>query len=182
MAETTTDVVDLIKSQHQQVKGLLTRVGAASGTELESAFCDLRRMIVVHETAEEEVVYPALRASGAEGQKIAEERTKEEQEGTEVLSKLEKLDIGKGEFTTTFDRFRTAVLQHAEAEEATVLPLLRRTQSQENLHKMANAFELAEKAAPTHAHPHTGTSAVSNVVTGPAVAMMDRVRDALRKT
>ena len=182
MAESTTDVVDLIKAQHQQVKSLLTRVAAGSGTGREESFCDLRRMIVVHETAEEEVVYPALRASGAEGQRVAEARTAEEQEGTEVLSKLEKLDTGGTEFTTLFTKFRNAVLQHAEAEEATVLPLLRSTQTPENLHKMASAFELAEKAAPTHAHPHSGTSAVSNLVTGPAVAMMDRVRDALRKS
>jgi hemerythrin superfamily protein len=180
MTASTADVVEVINAQHQQVKGLLTRVSAASGTELESAFCDLRRMIVVHETAEEEVVYPALRATGAEGQRVADERTKEEQEGTEVLAKLEKLDIGKAEFSTMFEQFRTAVLKHAEAEEATVLPLLRRTQSDENLLKMASAFDLAEKAAPTHAHPHTGTSAVSNIVTGPAVAIMDHVRDALR--
>jgi hypothetical protein len=81
MTASTADVVELINAQHQQVKGLLTRVSAASGTDLESAFCDLRRTIVVHETAEEEVVYPALRATSAEGQRVADERTKEEQEG-----------------------------------------------------------------------------------------------------
>jgi len=182
MAESATDVVNLIKAQHEQVKGLLTRVATGSGSELESAFCDLRRMIVVHETAEEEVVYPALRASGAEGQRVVEERTKEEQHGTEVLSKLEDAGVSSGQFSTMFEQFRTAVLNHAEAEEATVLPLLQRTQSEEQLRKMASAFEVAEKAAPTHAHPHTGTSAVSNMVTGPAVAMIDRVRDALRKS
>ena len=182
MAESATDVVTLIRAQHEQVKGLLTRVATGSGSDLESAFCDLRRMIVVHETAEEEVVYPALRATGAEGQRITEERTKEEQHGTEVLSKLEDMDVGSGEFSNLYEQFRTAVLNHAEAEEATVLPLIERTQSKEQRRKMASAFELAEKAAPTHAHPHTGTSAVSNMVTGPAVAMMDRVRDALRKS
>jgi hemerythrin superfamily protein len=182
MADYTNDVVDLIKAQHEQVKGLLTRVATGSGADLESAFCDLRRMLVVHETAEEEVVYPALRASGAEGQRVSEERTREEQKGTEVLSKLEDLDVSSGQFTTMFEEFRTAILSHAEAEEATVLPLLRSTQSADNLQKMASAFQLAEKAAPTHAHPHTGTSAVSNMVTGPAIAMIDRVRDALRKS
>jgi len=182
MAESTTDVVDVILSQHQRIKGLLTEVATSSGGRLDDSFCELRRTIAVHETAEEEVVYPALRATGAEGQRVAEQRTAEEQEGTEVLAKLEDLKPGSTEFTTMFEKFRTAVLQHAEAEESTVLPLLRSTQSEENRRKMASAFELAEKAAPTHAHPHTGTSAVSNVVTGPAVAIMDRVRDALRKS
>src|SRR5579871_4109608 len=123
MTDNTTSVVDLIRSQHEQVKTLLTRVATGTGSELESGFCDLRRMLVVHETAEEEVVYPALRATGAEGLRIAEERTKEEQEGTEMLSKLEDIDVSSGEFSTTFEQFRTAVLNHATAEEATVLPL-----------------------------------------------------------
>ncbi|HVM65514.1 MAG TPA: hemerythrin domain-containing protein [Acidimicrobiales bacterium] len=215
MADSTTNVIDLIKSQHQQVKALLAQVargtgaaggmgatgtgttgtgiaggtgtagagmaGAATGS-LDGDFCELRRMIVVHETAEEEVIYPALRASGAEGQRVAEARTTEEQKGAEVLSRLENMELGGTEFTALFEQFRMEVLAHAEAEEETVLPLLASTQSQDNLRKMSGAFELAETAAPTHAHPHTGTSAVSNMVTGPAVAIMDRVRDALRKS
>jgi hemerythrin superfamily protein len=113
---------------------------------------------------------------------VAEERTADEQKGTEVLSRLEKMTVGSTEFTALFTQFRADVLAHAESEEATVLPLLQSTQSPDNLRKMASAFELAEKAAPTHAHPHSGTSAVSNMVTGPAVAIIDRVRDALRKS
>jgi hemerythrin superfamily protein len=176
------DVVELILSQHQRVKGLLTDVATGTGARREESFCELRRTIAVHETAEEEVVYPALRATGAEGQRVAEARTTEEQEGTEVLAKLEDLDQGSREFTTLFETFHAAVLRHAEAEEATVLPLLRSTQAEDTLRKMAGAFELAERAAPTHPHPHSGTGAVSNIVTGPAIAIIDRVRDALHKT
>src|SRR5579862_8600686 len=103
MAESTTDVVDLILSQHQRVKGLLTEVATGTGGTLEDSFCELRRTIAVHETAEEEVVYPALRSSGAEGQRVAEARTAEEQKGTEVLAKLEDLKAGSTEFTTLFE-------------------------------------------------------------------------------
>jgi hemerythrin superfamily protein len=181
MAEQASDVVEVIEAQHRQVKALLERVAAASGPGLEESFCDLRRTIVVHETAEEEVVYPMLRASGGEGQRVAAVRAAEEREGTEALTKLEKMQLGSAAFATVFDQFRTAVLNHAAAEEATVVPLLRSTQSRDTLHRMASAFELAERVAPAHAHPQTGTSATSHVVTGPAIAMIDRVRDALRK-
>jgi len=181
MADTTSDVVDVILAQHQRVKGLLSEIANSAGGPVDDTFCELRRAIAVHETAEEEVIYPALRVSGVDGQRVAEERTAEEREGTEALGKLEDLEPGSPEFMTLFTTFRKDVLHHAELEEATVLPLLRTTQSMDNRRKMASAFELAEKTAPTHAHPHSGTSAVSNIVTGPALAIMDRVRDALRK-
>jgi len=181
MGATTSNVIDLIESQHEQIKKLLTQVATDKGEALEASFCELRRLIAVHETAEEEIVYPALRASGDEGRRVAEERTSEEAEGTKVLAKLEEIGPGGGEFMSTFEQFRTAVLSHATAEENHVFPLLRRTQDADALSKMAKAFELAEKAAPTHAHPHAGTSAASNLIAGPALAIMDRVRDAIHK-
>jgi hypothetical protein len=39
---------------------------------------------------------------------------------------------------------------------------------------------LAEKFAPTHAHRMAPESAVGNLLVGPFVAMVDRVRDAIR--
>ena len=181
MPDTTTDVIQVITSQHEQVKKLLSEVGAGSGKALERSFNELRRTIAVHETAEEEVVYPALRSSGDEGKRVADARTTEEAEGTKVLAQLEDAELGSQQFTALFEKFRKAVLAHAEAEEAEALPLLKRTQDPAMLAKMAKAFEIAEKAAPTHAHPHAGTSAAANLVAGPALAIMDRVRDALHQ-
>jgi hemerythrin superfamily protein len=175
------DVIDVIKAQHQQVARLLTEVAVGTGNALDESFCELRRMIAVHETAEEEVVYPTIRLSGVEGQRVADARTAEEAEGTKVLARLEAMKPGSAEFAELFATFRTAVVSHAEAEESSVLPLLRTGQTPQALRNMARTFELAEKAAPTHAHPHTGTSAASNLVTGPALAIMDHIRDALHK-
>ena len=176
---TTRDVLDILQTQHQRIKELLTKVASGSGEQLEDDFCELRRMIAVHETAEEEIVYPTIRASGGDGAKVAKARTDEEAEGTSVLAKLEDLKTTSAEFQELFEDFRTAVLQHAEAEEATVFPILRR-ETEQKRQDMGKAFDLAEKAAPTHAHPHTGTSAAVKTITGPALAIMDHVRDAIR--
>ena len=180
MAQTKTDVTKVITTQHQQVKKLLTAVAAGRGDALRTSFDELRRLIAVHETAEEEVVYPALRSSGADGQRVADARTAEEAEGTKLLATLEGLEPGSAEFTSVFEQFRAAVLKHAAAEEAEVLPLLRKAHKPDMLANMAKAFEVAEKAAPTHAHPRVGTSATANLIAGPALAIMDHVRDAIR--
>jgi hemerythrin superfamily protein len=177
-----TDVIEVIKAQHQKVGRLLTEVAVGTGDAVEASFCELRRMIAVHETAEEEIVYPTIRRGGAEGARVADARTAEEAEGTKVLAKLEGMKPGSAEFTALFSEFRAAVVSHSEAEESSVLPLLRSGETPEALRRMARMFELAEQAAPTHPHPHTGTSAASNMITGPALAIIDHVRDALRKT
>jgi hemerythrin superfamily protein len=174
------DVIDVIRAQHQQVAHLLTEVAVGTGEALDASFCELRRLIAVHETAEQEIVYPTIRLAGAEGKRVADARTAEEREGIRTLARLEGMKLGSAGFTALFSEFRKAVVSHAEAEESSVLPLLRSGQTPEALRRMARSFELAEKVAPTHAHPHSGTSAASNLITGPALAIMDHVRDALR--
>src|SRR5688500_19209486 len=55
-----------------------SRVSGASGGAKRDAFEALVRKIAVHETAEEEVVHPAVRTSA---QEVVEERLAEEHEG-----------------------------------------------------------------------------------------------------
>ena len=48
-----TDVIDLLTDQHEQIKSLFTETLALAGDERERAFRDLRRLLAVHETAED---------------------------------------------------------------------------------------------------------------------------------
>jgi hypothetical protein len=45
---------------------------------------------------------------------------------------------------------------------------------------MTSELEVAEAMAPTHPHKMAPESAAGNLLVGPFVAMVDRVRDALR--
>ena len=53
-----TDVVDFLTAQHEQIKSLFVKTLSASGESRENAFVDLRRLLAVHETVEEEIVHP----------------------------------------------------------------------------------------------------------------------------
>ena len=86
MATKPRDVVGLIHAQHTDIARLLGRVSTDAPAERETSWCELRRLIVVHETAEQEVVYPILRSLSEEGQRIADARAAEEAEGIKVLS------------------------------------------------------------------------------------------------
>lgn len=52
------DVVDFLTEQHQRIKALFNETLLAAGAERGEAFVRLRRLLAVHETAEEEIVHP----------------------------------------------------------------------------------------------------------------------------
>ena len=177
----TGDVVDLLLTQHTEARSLFGQIQAATGEAKKGSFDRLVNLLAVHETAEEMVVYPAVRSTGPDGDRLADARTAEESEAKEVLSDLEKTDINSPEFDTKLQAFEQLVDSHARNEEREIFPLLRESQSPEQLAKMADALKAAERAAPTHPHPHGPESAVGNVIVGPFVAVADKIRDALRK-
>jgi hemerythrin superfamily protein len=57
------DAVELLMDQHEQIRGLLQEVDKAKGDRRVEAFGRLRRLLAVHETAEEEIVHPVARRS-----------------------------------------------------------------------------------------------------------------------
>jgi hypothetical protein len=133
----------------------------------------------VHETAEEEIVYPAISKVGEAGKTVAEERRTEEDKAKKTLAELEGMDASSTQFQTAFAAFQLDVDQHARNEETYVFPLLAQC-DQEQLRSMSKTFAAAEALAPTHAHRMAPKSAVGNMLVGPFVAIVDRVRDAIR--
>jgi hemerythrin superfamily protein len=178
--KTSGGVIDVLQSQHEQVKKLLTQVSSGDRAASDD-FCELHHKIAVHETAEEEIVYPSLRASGPDGERVVNARMAEEEAGVKVLTQLEALEVGSAEFTTLFAKFQKAVLEHATAEEREVFPLLARTHTPAQLQQMAQKFQTAETAAPAHAHPHDAKSGAGKSIEQSAKAIAEQVRGVLRK-
>jgi hemerythrin superfamily protein len=178
--EASRDAVDFLQEQHDQVRELFSTIEAKSGKQRQEAFDAVVRLLAVHETAEEMVVYPALRVVAPDGKAIAEARMAEEDEAKKMLADLESLGPDAEEFPARFAELREAVLEHAEREEAQVFPALREHQSDKSLEGMVVALTAAEAVAPTHPHRLAPESATGNLVVGPFVAIADRVRDAVR--
>jgi hemerythrin superfamily protein len=178
MIGNSTDVVGFLKEQHQQIKALFGTVATSSGKAREEAFYQLRRLLAVHETAEEEIVHPAARRALPDGESVVAARLDEENEAKHILARLENLDVGSAEFGALFSQLRAAVVAHAEAEETREFDRLGDEMEPERLERMKKAVILAEKIAPTRPHPGV-ESAVANVLAGPFASMIDRARDAL---
>lgn len=172
------DVIAFLKAQHLQVKAQFERVLESRGSSRAQAFQELRRLLAVHETAEEEIVHPAARRSLPNGEAIVTARLKEENQAKTALASLEKIDTGAPEFDTQIRALQTAVIAHAESEEREEFAKLEHKLDPKQLQMMRKAVHFAESVAPTHPHPGV-ESATANILAGPFVSMIDRARDAL---
>lgn len=178
MISSGTDVVSFLKEQHEQIRELFTRVNASRGEAREQAFYSLRRLLAVHETAEEEIVHPAARRALPDGEAVVEARLREENEAKRVLAGLEGMNLDSPEFESQLSLLQASVLAHAEAEEREEFERLGDRLDQGRLDRMRRAVEFAERVAPTRPHPGV-ESATANLLAGPFAAMIDRTRDAL---
>lgn len=175
------DVVELLLDQHNQIKDLFNRVASEpQGEQKRELFEDLIRLLAVHETAEEEVVHPTARRKIEAGDQVVERRLDEEDKAKRELAELYDMGVDHPEFNTKLQKVSDAVLQHANREETEEFARLRQTLSQDQLTRMAGAVRAAQRVAPTRPHPRSGESATANLLTGPPVAVFDRVRDAVR--
>jgi hemerythrin superfamily protein len=176
--ERPSDVVSFLKSQHKQIESLMQQVSTSHGKDRQQTWDQLRRLLAVHETAEEEIVHPRAKMVLDNGDQVVDARLQEEHKGKQAIAELEKLDVDSTEFDTKFAKLVQDVKAHAEAEEHTEFERIAAELDDDQLQGMRKAVELAEKMAPTHPHPGV-ESATANMLVGPFAAMMDRAKDML---
>lgn len=180
MTTTTKDIVDLLLEDHAEAKQLLRRISASASDKREELFWELVPALVQHEVAEEVVVYPTIRSEAPDGEREIEPRLKEQAEAEELLADMEKLNRASAEFEQKLKKLHEGVLEHAEAEERNIFPLLRALEDPEERGKLGVRYEKAKAAAPTHPHPNAPDAPPGNKVVGPVAALYDKTRDALR--
>jgi hemerythrin superfamily protein len=176
----TQDAVDLLLAQHARIEELFRAVLAADGAQRGPLFHDLVRLLAVHETAEEEVVHPFARAQIDAGPAVVAARLEEERLAKELLAQLDERGPDAPDFTERLIEVRDVVLAHARREERDEFPHLRQVTDAKTRERMADAIRAAEAIAPTRPHPGV-ESATANVMLGPGLALVDRVRDAIRE-
>ncbi|HEY3630362.1 MAG TPA: hemerythrin domain-containing protein [Jatrophihabitantaceae bacterium] len=174
------DVVELLVGQHAQIKKLFEEVIATSGRDREGAFFELRRLLAVHEAAEEQIVHPRTRRELGDGDLVADARLREERAAKQQIAELESLEVDTAEFVEKFAELRAAVLTHAQSEETEEFPRLRDDLEDKQLQRMATAVHLAESIAPTRPHPGIELAG-EHLLAGPFAAMLDRARDVITK-
>ncbi|MCP2164122.1 hemerythrin domain-containing protein [Goodfellowiella coeruleoviolacea] len=177
--ESEEDVIALLTRQHQELRALFRELDTATGAQRAETFRQLVRLLVVHETAEEEVVHPvARRAAG--GAAIVDARVGEEVRAKKLLGTLTELGPDAEGFDSLLIQLREDVLAHSRHEEQEEFPRLRAQCDEEKLRRMAGVVRAAEAAAPTR--PHLGPARpTGNVLVATPLALVERVRELLRR-
>ncbi len=81
------DVIRILLEQHARIRELFEHVRSAEGEHKQQAFDELRALLAVHETAEEEIVHPLARRA-VPSESDVEDRLTEERQAKELLSRL----------------------------------------------------------------------------------------------
>jgi hypothetical protein len=174
------DAVDVLLAQHEQIRELFGQVTAADGARRRELFADLVRLLAVHEAAEEELVHPIARKGGVVPELVVQARLDEERQAKRDLAELYDLGTDHPHFAAGLERLRSLVLEHAQREEREEFPAMRLGVPPGQLVELAGRVRWAEKLAPTRPHPHAPTSMAGSRLTGPPMAVFDRIRDAIR--
>ena len=179
---------DVLAKDHEEVKRMLTEleVGPTAATGADPDQLALRKKMVQqlvieeskHEAVEEMHFWPAVHKRVADGTDLANQARRQEQEGKEVLARLDKLDPDDEGFEALLATFIRAGRTHIAFEEMTVWPSLRDVLTFAEADDLGRELQDAKKHAPTRPHPKTPASPTVLKAAGPAVAAADRLRDA----
>jgi hypothetical protein len=131
------DVVALLRQRHRHIRDLFAEVENATADDRAEAFRRLVRLLAVHETAEEEVVHPAVRRLLQDGEQLVDDRLEEERGAKEKLSRLDDVDPDDPGFTPLLRELRAGVLSTRASEEQYEFPGLREKAGAQQLALMA---------------------------------------------
>jgi hemerythrin-like domain-containing protein len=152
---TKKDAIGLLKQDHETVRGLLKeleRAASKDGAKQEKLLREIESELRVHTKIEEEIFYPAFKASVSkkEDVKLYYEAVEEHHVVDLVLPEIRKIEPGSPEFAAKVKVLQDLVEHHAEEEEGEMFPRARKAMDKGQLQSLAEELgrrksELAEE-------------------------------------
>jgi hemerythrin superfamily protein len=152
-----TSAFDVLAKDHQEVEDMLAEFErlptAADGAGPDQlAFREkMARQLVMeesaHEAVEEMYFWPAVREYLPDGDALADQAQRQEQEGKEVLDRLAKLSAGEVEFETVLAQFIRDGRAHIAFEEERVWPGMRAALTAEEAGEIGRKLEEGKEIA-----------------------------------
>jgi hemerythrin-like domain-containing protein len=184
-----TDVFEVLGGDHAVVKRMLDVLEGSpdNSTAAPDAVVAARRAVAeqliidssAHEAAEEQYFWPTVRKLMPGGNDIADEAIEQESVAKQVLNELGKLGGPEPEFDALIDTFIHTCRAHIEFEEGRVWPGLRNLLSPDDSQELGKKIAKAKEHGPTRPHPRTPPTPAALATLGSAVAVLDKLRDAV---
>lgn len=180
MAETQ-DAVELLKRDHRTVERMFSEYEQTQDPDERTRIAhDVVHELAVHGEIEELRFYPRIREVLPNGDELADEAINEHVEAKQILNDLDSMTAHDDGFHERMTQLMSDVRHHVEEEESKMLPRIRDHLSAEELADLAEQMETARSVVPTRPHPSAPTSPGAKAAAGPPMALVDRIRDALR--
>jgi hemerythrin superfamily protein len=148
------DIVQVIKAQHRQVDELLDQA-AEDGADTAALLQQVARLLIPHSQAEEDFVYPAIRAKASDAGDEVEDGVVEHHQIEEMLQNLLRGEPGEAGYDGTLAAITGELRHHVQEEEEELLPLLEQHSTADEREEMGRRFA----AATTGKAPGSATSA-----------------------
>jgi hypothetical protein len=176
----------LLRQDHVEVLAMMDElesrrpgaVGAENLAERKALVTDLVMAESRHEAVEETHFWPAVRKALPDGDELADHAIEQETKAKQVLDRLDRLDADDPEFEDLLARLLVDGRAHIRYEQEEVWPKLDAALDAAAMHELGEKMAEAKKTAPTRPHPHTPPNEGVLKTAGPAVAAVDRMRDA----
>jgi hypothetical protein len=180
------DVFEVLATDHGEVKHLLAKLelpAAEADQAVPGGRTALAERLIIessrHEVAEEQFFWPAVRQYLADGDDLADRAMAQESHAKELLAKLDKLDAADPDFGRLMASLIQGCREHIDFEETQVWPGLRAALSTQQAAELGTQITTAKEHGPTRPHPHAPASPGVLKIAGPAVAVTDKLRDAV---
>lgn len=172
-------LVEVLRDEHERIHLLFDALVVAADEDKSAILHDLVSSIVKHEVAEEVVVYPAARDSGAIGPQLLEARLGEQFALDDQLDELLRLEPDSADFVSMLVRVERGVHAHTAYEELTVLEPLQLAVSAERMAELGEQYERARAAAPAYPYPDGDPAAATTRarLREGLLSILGRVRD-----
>jgi hemerythrin superfamily protein len=170
------DIVTAVQVDHRVIRALFAALRDQAPQGRAGLWPDLLGSLAVHEVAEEIVLFPAIGIVTTEHEAAAEARIDEQRRAEALLATMEPMDPASEEFAAALSTLEDAVLAHAAAEEAEILPIVVRHDDALDRTTLGVRYEQAKRRAPTRPHPRAPHRPPGNMAAGPVLSFVDRVR------
>jgi len=134
-----------------------------------------------HLSAEEQYLYPTVRAVLPDGDQVADHELAKDQAMLHALRQLHTMPREDPGFAGLVDAVGQRVREHSHRASREIFPRLRELCEEHELIRLGNRVEIARSAAPSRPHPATPATPPANKLVDPALGVLDKVRDAVTR-
>ena len=141
------DAFELLEEDHRKVKKLFaegddtTERGVKTRQEL---FARIKQELLVHETLEEEILYPTLKEHD-ETKEVSLEGYEEHHFANEVIAELEETPVDDERWAAKFSVLKENIEHHIEEEEEEMFPKARKVLSSDQIEALGERIEARKK-------------------------------------